>query len=126
MSILRHQVLAQYRSVYRAINRATSGDPHSTNTLHEQQRAEFRKNLLETDEEEIKKHIKFAADVEMVVTKHLAQFVEYEPNKYKSNFRAELEWMDDANRPTGVPDPGVSCHLPPEIKPRKRKRVPMK
>lgn len=42
-----------------------------------------------------------AKDVELVVRKHLAQFQEIEPNRYKSNFRSDLEWMDDANRPKG-------------------------
>merc|ERR1712226_530090 len=119
MQSVRHQVLREYRKIYRAIKRATPDDLHATLTLQGNSRDEFRKNASLTDSAEIEKQIQLAKDV--------AQFVEYEPNKYKSNFRPELEWMDDANRPKGGNPAGQGCQLPPVIEPRrKRKRIPIK
>merc|ERR1712226_1551456 len=57
MQSVRHQVLREYRKIYRAIKRATPDDLHATLTLQGNSRDEFRKNASLTDSAEIEKQI---------------------------------------------------------------------
>ena len=63
MSVLRHQVLREYKKVFRAAMLATPGDLKSTKILHEQARIEFKKNMDETDTEQIIKYVQAAKEL---------------------------------------------------------------